>query len=230
MKEKIPRVPTGIKGLDEMLGGGLLKKRHVLVTGGPGSGKTTFAMQFLYNGAEKFGDKGLFISLEEKSEKLVENLSQGFNWDLEKHLREGNIVITTVDKFDWDTLTDMLQSYVTRHKVRRVVIDPLTILRLNTRDTFEFRRKLIGLLGFLENLDCTVLLTSESQSLTREASTYTLEEFVVDGVIVLYNIPVRNERRRALEIVKMRGVAHSNNIYPFKITPNGIVVYQEEII
>ena len=225
----VDRVPTGIEGLDEMLGGGFLKKRHVLVIGGPGTGKTTFAMEFLYRGA-KLGDKGLFVMLEEKPEKFMENLSQGLDWDLEGEVRRGNIELVSVDSFSWDRLSDVLQSYITRHKVKRVVIDTLTLLRLNTKDEFEFRRQLIGLIGFLEGLDCTVLFTAEAPYPTREGAVYALEEFIVDGVIALYNIPIKNERRRALEILKMRGVQHSDSMYPFKITKSGLVIYPEEII
>lgn len=225
----VERVPTGIAGLDEMLGGGFLKQRNVMVIGGPGTGKTTFAMEFLYRGALA-GEKGLMIMLEEKPEKLIENISMGLDWTLAEEVKKGNIIMVSVDSFDWNRLTDILQSYITRHGVKRVVIDTLTLLKLNTPDQFEFRRQIIGLIGFLDNLDCTVLFTAEASYPTREEATYSLEEFIVDGVIAMYNLPIKNERRRALEILKMRGVAHSNAMYPFKITKSGIVVYPEEII
>ncbi len=225
----VDRVITGIEGLDEMLGGGLLRKRHVMVIGGPGTGKTTFSMEFLYRGAEK-GEKGLMVLLEEKPEKLIENIEQGLDWELQKQIDNGNLIIVTVDGFNWDQLSDVLQSYITRHEVKRVVIDTLTLLKMNTPDEYEFRRNIIGLMSFLENLDCTVLFTAEAAYPTREGASYSLEEFIVDGVISLYNIPIKNERRRALEILKMRGVEHSNAMYPFKITHSGLVVYPEEII
>ncbi len=224
------RVPTGITELDNMLGGGFLPKRNILVTGGPGTGKTTFCMEFLYRGAEQFNEKGLFVSLEEKQDRLVDNLSQGLDWDLRKHIEGGAIVMVTVENFSWEHLADTLQAYITRHGVKRVVIDSLTLLKMNTKDPFEFRRNFIGLMGFLDNLDCTTIVTAESNFMTREKASYSLEEFIVDGVIVLYNLPIKNERRRALEILKMRGVKHSNSMFPFKITESGVVVYQEEII
>lgn len=222
-------VLTGIEGLDEMLGGGFLKGRHVMVTGGPGTGKTTFCMEFLYRGALQ-GEKGLMVLLEEKPEKLLDNFKQGLDWDLKAQIDKGNLTLVSVDSFNWERLTDVLQSYITRHGVKRVVIDTLTLLKMNTKDEFDFRRNLIGLLGFLENLDCTVVMTAEESYPNRERATYSLEEFIVDGVVALYNLPIKNERRRALEILKMRGANHSNAMYPFKITRDGIVVYQEEII
>jgi len=225
----VERVLTGIEGFDDMLGGGFLKRRHVLVRGGPGSGKTTFSMEFLYRGALA-GEKGLMVLLEEKPEKLLENLSNGLDWDLKGQIDKGNLVLISVDSFSWEHLSDVIQSYIIRHGVKRVVIDTLTLLKLNTKDEFDFRRNLIGLLAFLESLDCTVLLTAESSTTAREGTAYSLEEFIVDGVVALYSVPVKNERRRALEILKMRGVNHSNAMYPFKITSDGIVVYQEEII
>jgi KaiC/GvpD/RAD55 family RecA-like ATPase len=224
------RVQTGIAGFDEMIGGGFLPKHNILVAGGPGSGKTTMCMEFLYNGAEKYGEKGLFVSLEEKQDKLVENLKQGMSWDLKKHIDRGSLKIVTIDDYNWEHLADVLQAHITRHGVKRVVIDTLTLLKMNTKDEFEFRRNFIGLMSFLENLDCTTLITAESGSMTREEAAYSLEEFIVDGVLVLYNLPVKNQRRRAIEVLKMRGVKHSNQMFPFKITEDGIVVYQEEIL
>jgi KaiC/GvpD/RAD55 family RecA-like ATPase len=224
------RVQTGIAGFDEMIGGGFLPKHNILVTGGPGSGKTTLCMEFLYNGAEKYNEKGLFVSLEEKQDNLVENLKQGMNWDFKKHIDRGSLKIVTIDDYNWEHLADVLQAHITRHGVKRVVIDTLTLLKMNTKDEFEFRRNFIGLMSFLENLDCTTLITAESGTMTRESANYSLEEFIVDGVLVLYNLPVKNQRRRAIEVLKMRGVKHSNQLFPFKITEDGIVVYQEEIL
>ncbi len=134
----VERVPTGIEGLDEMLGGGFLKKRNVMVIGGPGTGKTTFAMEFLYRGA-LMGEKGLHIMLEEKPEKLIENIEQGLDWKVQEQIDHGNLILVSVDSFNWERLMDTIQSYITRHQVKRVVIDTLTLLKMNTKDQFEFR-------------------------------------------------------------------------------------------
>jgi circadian clock protein KaiC len=166
-----------------------LKYKLLIITGGPGTGKTTFAMEFLYRGA-LLGEKGLMVMLEEKPDKLVENIAQGLDWKLEEQINSGNITLVAVDSFDWNHLTDILQSYITRHQIKRVVIDTLTLLKLNTQDPFEFRRQIIGLMGFLDNLDCTVLFTAEAAYPTREEASYSLEEFIVDGVIALYNLPI----------------------------------------
>jgi circadian clock protein KaiC len=88
----VRRMPTGIKGLDEMLAGGLPWGRCVLVCGGPGSGKTIFGVQFLYNGAIEYGETGLYVSLDESPTHLREDLS-GFGWDIGQLEKKGELVV-----------------------------------------------------------------------------------------------------------------------------------------
>ena len=84
------RILTGIKGLDELLGGGLPKGKCILVVGSPGSGKTTLIMQFLYNGALS-GERGLYITMDEKPEQVKDNFSP-FGWNLDQMEKEGNLI------------------------------------------------------------------------------------------------------------------------------------------
>jgi circadian clock protein KaiC len=77
----IDKVPTGISGLDELTNGGLPKGRTTLILGGPGSGKTVFALQTLVNGARDFGEPGIFVAFEENSKQIIANAAT-FGWDL----------------------------------------------------------------------------------------------------------------------------------------------------
>jgi len=220
-------IPTGIAGLDKLLGGGFVKKRHVVISGGPGTGKTTFGYEFLYRGAAQYNDKGLFVSLEQSPERVVSGAKALFNkWDWDKHL-EGNIVITRIRVGDFNHLQDIISNYVKEHDVRRVVVDSLTLLRLYFHSEDAYRNNLYELLTVLSDLECTTLLTLEKGASKRGESKFEMEEFVADGVINIYLVPKENDRLRVLEIIKMRDTNHSTRLCPFKITPDGLMINPE---
>jgi KaiC/GvpD/RAD55 family RecA-like ATPase len=223
----VERVPTGITGLDELLGGGFVKRRHVLLCGGPGSGKTTLCYEYLFRGAEKYNEKGLFVSLEQSPERVVEGAKAVFStWNWDSQLDE-KIVVTRVQIDDLNHIQDIIGDYVGEHGVKRVVVDSLTLLRLYFRSDDSYRNNLYELLIFLGNLDCTVLLTLEKSINKRSDVIYDMEEFVADGVINMYMVPRERDRLRVLEIVKMRDTDHSTRLCPFKITSEGLMITPE---
>jgi KaiC/GvpD/RAD55 family RecA-like ATPase len=89
---KSEHVPSGIPGLDEILGGGYPRGRVILITGGPGSGKTLMSMQFLLDGVNRFDERGVFVSLEESKHHLLNEMSN-FDWDIEKYEKKNQIAI-----------------------------------------------------------------------------------------------------------------------------------------
>jgi KaiC/GvpD/RAD55 family RecA-like ATPase len=222
----VDRVLTGIEGLDKLLNGGLVKKRHVILCGGPGTGKTSFAYEYLYKGAELYDDKGLFLSLEQSPERVVEGAKTLLKWDWDKHL-DKNILFTRIVRDDFDSIIKVVEGYVKDHDVSRVVVDSLTLLKLYFRSDDAYRNHLFELLDFLGNLDCTTILTSEQSSNRREEARYGIEQFVGDGVINLYLVPKENDRLRVLEILKMRDTDHSSRLVPFKLTNDGIMISAE---
>jgi len=220
----VERVATGIPGLDQLLGGGFVKRRHVIVCGGPGTGKTTLGYEFLYRGADQFNEKGLFVSLEQSPQRVVDGAKTLFSkWDWDRHL-EKNIVVTRIQVDDFNIIKDVIGNYVNEQGVKRVVIDSLTLLRLFFRSDDAYRNNLYELLAFLSELDCTTLLTLEKSTNKRADAKYEMEEFVADGVINIYLVPKENDRLRVLEIVKMRDTNHSTKLCPFKITPDGLMI------
>jgi len=227
---KVERVKTGIDGLDEMLNGGIPRNHHVVVCGGPGTGKTTFGTQYLYKGAKDFGETGAYITLEEQPDKIIEDAKQAFpQWtDFQQLLDQRKINFVSVGKRDFTHFLDVIQSFVTQHNAKRVVIDSSTILELYFGSPYEYRQNLFDLLDFLGRLDCTVLIIAEHSSPDREKMTYDLTQFLADGVILLYNLPREEKRLRGLEILKMRGTDHSHNFVPMKFSDAGIVVFPEE--
>lgn len=235
------RVRTGVPGLDDMLNGGIPKHRHVILVGGPGTGKTTLAMQYLYRGVKDSGEHGVFLSLEESPARIIENVKAAFPaWtDFDDMLARKEILIEkrqplaawrAGDKFapGFEHFLDMIQSLVTLDGYRRIVVDSVTVLKLYFTSASEFRRNLFQLLELLGNLDCTLVFTAEAKSAEREKLEFSLEHYVADGVIVLYNLPREEKLVRALQIFKMRGTQHSTKMVPLQFTPEGVVVYPEE--
>jgi KaiC/GvpD/RAD55 family RecA-like ATPase len=217
----IERVPTGIKGLDIMLQGGLPKRSTILVSGGPGSCKTMLSMQFLVNGANS-NENGVFIGFEEYPEKIIENFSC-FNWPLKELMKKKKIEILRVELYDYEKFKMLISDSVERINAKRLVIDPITVISLFFEKPLEIRRSLLDLDKLFKKLDCTTLLTCEIPAGEKRISSFGIEEFMCDGIIYLYSKPTR-----AISILKLRGSAHDEQIRPFKITKEGIVVNPKE--
>jgi KaiC/GvpD/RAD55 family RecA-like ATPase len=223
------RVKTGIEGLDEMLNGGIPTGRHVALYGGPGAGKTSICFEYLYQGA-KMGENGLYISLEETQEDILENMKNSFNLftDTGDLIAENKLEIVKPDKLNLEEVANLLEDRITTNNIRRAVIDSATMIRMSFATEIEYRQTLFEFLSLLRNLDVTSITTVEASTSKREAMEYDIEHFVMDGIINLYNIDREDRRVRALEIYKMRGTDHSRELVPFKVTPSGIKVYVGE--
>jgi KaiC/GvpD/RAD55 family RecA-like ATPase len=186
---KSEHVPTGIPGLDELLGGGYPRGRVILITGGPGSGKTTMAMQFLIDGVERFDERGVFISLEESKYHLVNEMAN-FGWDLEKYEKKNQLAIVDASplrqaskekkendqlaenigpkdvrirgpEFSIQALSTIIRNYTRVTRATRIVIDPITSLSFQFPDLQQRRIATIDLLDSLMSMGTTNLVTSE---------------------------------------------------------------------
>jgi KaiC/GvpD/RAD55 family RecA-like ATPase len=223
----LERVPTGIRGLDELLGGGFIQGHSIILCGGPGTGKTTLAYEFLYKGAAQYGEKGLFVSLEQGPERIVKSAKALFSaWEWDRYL-DSHLTITRVKIDDFNRIKDIIGGYVQENNVKRVVLDSLTLLKLAFRGDDAYRNNLYELLMYLEDLDCTSLMTLEKSANRRSEARFDMEEFVSDGVINIYLVPKERDRLRVLEIIKMRDTNHSTKLCPFKITNEGLMISPE---
>lgn len=239
------RIPSGIDGLDKMLNGGLPSGRCILVCGGPGSGKTIFSMQFLYHGAIRFDEPGLYVSLDENTSQLKEEMA-GFGWDIKKLEKKGDLVIVdaspirripgrvkigdlSIGKRDLSlvSLIEIIKKKADRINAKRVVIDPITAMMFQYHEVSEGRTAILDLFEALTKLGTTNLITTELRSVTLEREIRT-EEFLAHGVIVLHVFVSDREIVRGIQVEKMRGIAHDNQIRPYKITENGIEVFPQE--
>ncbi|MFA6530355.1 MAG: ATPase domain-containing protein [Candidatus Micrarchaeia archaeon] len=223
------RVVTGIVGLDEMLGGGIPAKRHVALYGGPGCGKSTFAFEYIYRGA-KAGENGIYISLEETEDDIKENMKNAFPMmtDIDDLIKAKKMKIIKPDKVDLEAIAETIENEIADNKVRRVVIDSITMVKMSFVKEIEYRQTLFEFFSLLRNMDCTMVTPLEATTSKKEEIIYDAEHFVMDGIINLYNLDRGDRRIRALEIFKMRGTDHSRELVPFKVTPSGVKVYVGE--
>ncbi|MCD6547277.1 MAG: AAA family ATPase [Nanoarchaeota archaeon] len=231
-------VKTGIEGLDKMLKGGLLRGRTILLSGPAGSGKSTLAMQFAYNGAMKFNENALYLSLEEEKQKIIENMSK-LGFDIKKAEASGKLLLiggnladvrASMDEVDAKIthLIEELGELIREHNIKRVVIDSINVFLMLLDTIKEKRIALAKLSRMLSSLGCTSMFVSETKEGTMDISRHGIEEFVVDGVIVLYLVREGPKFVPGIAVRKMRGINHDKEIRLFDITNEGVVVYPNE--
>ncbi|MDX9975107.1 MAG: circadian clock protein KaiC [FCB group bacterium] len=229
--QALEKCPTGIKGLDDITGGGLPRGRTSLVCGSAGCGKTTLAMEFLVRGAVEFDEPGVFVSFEENSQELAQNFaSMGF--DLPGLVNEGKLVfdyvhadrseIDETGEYDLEALFIRLNYAIDSIGAKRVVLDTIEALFGALINEGILRAELRRLFRWLKDKGVTAIVTGEQgeNTLTRHG----LEEYVADCVIFLDHRIVEQLSTRRLRIVKYRGSSHGPNEYPFLIGDRGITI------
>jgi KaiC/GvpD/RAD55 family RecA-like ATPase len=235
----VDRAKTGISGLDELLEGGIPRGRTVLLAGGSGCGKSTFAMQFLYEGA-KLGEPGVYLTLEEKPNNLRNEMKE-FGMDIPKMEKDGKMAIIDAslvrlglesdekftlspESFDINHLIQNLIMTARNIGAKRVVVDALPSLDvLLEGDNNKVRNAIIELNYLLQENNMTSILLDEVPSGQDAYSRHDVEEFVVDGVIVLSKVEALD--KRSILISKMRQTKHELKPQSMKIEKDkGIVV------
>lgn len=230
------RCVTGIEGLDSILGGGIPRGNMVLVSGSVGTGKTTLCLEFLVRGGER-GEKGLFLSVTESSDKLLENLST-FEFFTQELIQDRMLTFVDVPKVydrlglegqemtaeESDLFLEALRSLVAESGARRVVIDSLTSICYRFRQEELIRDFLLKLTKMLTGLGVTSLLVSEIGPQPGRYSQHGVEEAIVDGVILLGHTRRAGDMLRVLQVVKMRGTPHSRLQYVIELTPIGLLM------
>ena len=228
----LPKASTGIQGLDEITGGGLPRGRPTLVSGGAGSGKTLFGLEFLVRGATQFGEPGVFMSFEESIPDLTKNVaSLGFDLDglvANKKLFVDHVSITRDEfgetgEYDLEGLFIRIADAVQRVGARRVVLDTLEALFGELPNAGIVRSEIRRLFNWLKQKELTTVITAERDQPDR-LTRHGIEEFVSDCVILLDHRIREEISTRRLRIVKYRGSTHGTNEYPFLIDDQGISV------
>jgi KaiC/GvpD/RAD55 family RecA-like ATPase len=233
---------TGIEGLDDLLVKGIPKGASVLVAGGAGSGKTIMCLQIMFNAAKR-GKKCLYMSFEESEQRLKEHM-ENFGWEFKEFEKKGNIVIKRFNPFDISRSVDALLEKAKGELLIDVkpmvlpegiepdviVVDSLTAIAsafIKRQDTY--RIYIEQLFRFFEKMKSTSFLITETKQVPTVYSTTGVEEFLADGVIVLYNFRIGDIRENGIEILKMRGIKHKKRIVALQITDKvGIEIYPEQ--
>jgi len=241
------RASSGVKGLDDILGGGFPKGRTILVVGSPGSGKTILALQFLCAGAAA-GERSIYVTFDEKPEQVKENVS-AFGWDLDRLEAEGKLMFVDATPFRrakiplaalqrpgdlplQEVVPELTMSgfiatvkrLAEEESVTRLAVDPITSLSVRYPWSVKRRRAMLMLFDALSSTGETCLVTSEMRTsmLSRK---FQLEEFLSQGVVLLRTGIHEGNVVRAIQVEKMRGIAHDTQLRPYAIGQSGIEVF-----
>ncbi|MBU1120451.1 MAG: ATPase domain-containing protein [archaeon] len=223
---EIPRTRTGVPGLDELMDGGIPRGNLVVLAGDPGSGKSCLCLSYLYQGVTKYDEPGIYISLEESVDEIVRDGKQ-FGWDFKKLMKEKRILIETVELYDFDKLKNLIEDSIQVIEAKRLVIDPGVIFRLYFERELDARKRIMSLGKMLKLIDCTTIITNEI-NLDKTRSLFGLEEYVADGVILLYHTKIENRFVRSVGVLKMRGTKISEKLHPIVISSTGVKILAKQ--
>jgi len=243
------RIKTGIEGFDTLVEGGLLQGRQYLLSGSPGSGKTTFGVQFLATGALE-GEAGAYIALSESIDTIrqdmlrynlhvdeLENKKKLFFIDMGPSINYGeydeisNLITPDYNQQSGESPANTpptpfsayktVETHVKQFGIKRLVVDSLSAIRFTSQNPASEERSIGRFIRNLKNLGCTTILLSE---LTKPDA-YTIEQFASHGVIFLHNFMDKHDNMvRAIQIIKMRGTKHDCEMRAVEFTDKGLKV------
>lgn len=227
-----PHLATGIAGMDDILRGGFPKNCLFLISGTPGTGKTTLAMQFLLEGARQ-GEQCLYITLSESISEIA-TVAETHGWDLSKiHIKElvpseqnlssdAQLTVFNPSELELGETTEAMIAAVDEFHPKRVVIDSLSEIRLIAQNPLRYRRQILALKQFFGGRDCTVLMLDDRTGGTEDDHLQT----IAHGVVVLEQLVNQfGAERRRLRVSKMRGVAFRGGYHDFCIRRGGLDVF-----
>lgn len=225
----IQKATTGVAGLDDILLGGLPAGRTTLISGGPGTGKTVLALQFLLEGI-RIGEPGIFLAMEEHSEGVRENAAS-LGWDLARHEQEGSLFLFDArldpqavlsGSFDLSALLAIIGGAADAMGAKRIVIDALDMLMRLFDDPRRARNEVYALHEWLADRQLTVILTAKAAATGEIIHPYDFLDFMADCVIFLDNRVADQLSTRRLRVIKFRGSNFSRSENPYIITDKGI--------
>lgn len=227
---KKERCVTGIEGLDSILGGGFPRGSLVLVTGVPGVGKTSLALEFALRGAS-MGEKSLVLTTVERPEKLITSVPEFifFDWGLmDRGLLEikgiselaggGPVYGAHEAREQFARLGESIAAYIREHGIRRLVIDTYHTIFYGVREETISRDLLLSLSEVMYANACTAILVTDASPST------SIESIIADGVVVLGNYERRSDLLRTLQVLKMKATSHSRAKYVIDLTDCGVLI------
>ena len=222
-------IKIGISGLDEMLCGGIPEGHTVAILGSPGTGKSTFVLQFIYTGLQN-NENCVYISLEESEANLIKT-ALIYGWDLRPYIESKKLTLVNLNTMNFKAMITRFESDLPKllksFNIKRIAIDPITLYEMLFDTESERRDHLFNFAQVIKETGITAVMTSEISQENPYYSKYGLIEYITDGVIVLRQ--VRHADLGAvttfIEVLKMRHIDHSKEIKPYSITNGGIVVH-----
>ena len=234
---------TDVSGFDDLFTEkGIPKGNSVLVAGGPGTGKSTLCRQICFNLVLK-GKKCMYVSFEESKERIEKSMKK-FGWNPNGCIEEGNFLIQKINPLDilrmkFGSLGGSGSATDVSYKIKPlvipkdfhpevIVVDSLSaIISASITKDKNYRVYLQQLFSFFEETGATSFLITETEPIPTRYSDTGIEEFLADGIIVLYNIQKGDKRENAIEILKMRYSEHQKKIFAMEITKEGIKIYPD---
>ena len=199
-------------------------KSLILVAGSPGAGKTTVAAQFIYEGVNKFNEKGLYVCFAETKDSLVRNLLR-FGWDFGKLERQGKIVVldlSTTKEPGIQSNLNLILDEISNLDAKRLVIDSFTAFSMALTEPTDIRFLIHLLYRFLQKVGCTTIMISDTPWGSQRIGSG-VEEFIADGIILMQTkFDKKGILKRTLNILKMRSTNHSKKTHEYEITESGI--------
>lgn len=232
---------TGIEDLDDLLNGGIPRGNVVLVSGPPGTGKTTLCLEYVSRGAA-MEENAAFISVTEPVDRLL-TFARGYAFFDEQEVEKGTLNFFDLrliadrlglpdDQYDLEdtqALLSVIESIVKEYEIERLIIDSITALCYHLGSPHRIRDFMYQLGETLSALGCTTFLTSElnggpggERSGSRAYSTYGVEESIADGIIAMDDLERSGDLLRTMQVVKMRGVKHSRTRQVIQLDSKGM--------
>jgi len=240
-QKKARIIGTGINGLDEMLSGGFLRGKTVLLCGGPGTGKTIFCLQYMMSAIAR-GEPCIYVSLEESLEDKIEN-ALSFNWDFEKAVKERKLELFDIrmipqpkgfaEAYDMKRgklevgIIKAVEDVAEEISAQHIIIDPLTSITIHESRAGHKRFMISQIFDSIKNIHCSALVTSEG--LPQDAN-FSMEQFLSDGVIFLDKEIKDFKLIKTLRIDKMRGMTFDDQPKRYLITNRGFAVFNKEAV
>lgn len=221
------RISTGISGLDELIEGGLIPGKVYLITGPPGSGKTTMGMHFLIDGAKR-NEKVAYVSLVQDPNEAVKDMIR-FDPSVQVYAGTKRLLLFDLGPVlwresahvpTWRSVLLRIREIAEDERISRLVIDPLTAIEFSMENPAEKKAELARFVRGLEDLGVTTYLIAEMTDLNR----YTEEHYLVSGVIMLHYFLLEKKMVRAVQILKMRRTKHETGLFLMEFTQRGLVV------
>jgi len=224
------RVSSGNAELDRLIGGGFGRSDMILLVGRPGTGKTIFSTKFIYEGALKYGEPGVYACFAETKAKFID-YQKSFGIELESLVSEGRIAVLDLSiatEVDIQSSLNRIMESIVLLRAKRLVIDSLTAMTAGIKSPLEKRHLIHLLYRMIQKSGCTSIVITDMPYGSKKLGEG-LEEFISDGIIFMQNRFLKDGSvERRVRILKMRGVNHSLKAYTYTICDKGIVINIEE--